>query len=217
MSSVPMQLIRFHYVPMMRTTFTNATIALLLILFPFVPSFAYARASLTGQSEIGTSFSGGAALGASATNTTDEVGTIVITRDSIEPASASGTSSVRAQASALAAHDATVSKVELSSSKVSLTYHEPAKLFGFIVVSVPVTVSVDATGSANVEYPWYSFLLATDRVGLGVEAQAAAQSVIGTTSGSSASTKLSGRTQVRILDALHVLLQTEAGIGNSTR
>src|SRR3989344_3384943 len=59
--------------------------------------------------------------------------------------------------------DTNVSSVEATSDSVAVTYKQQAKLFGFIPVIVDATAPVDAGGSVTVSYPWYAFLMVTNK------------------------------------------------------
>jgi hypothetical protein len=124
-------------------------------------------------------------------------------------ATSSAHAALRMHAAKLTASDAKVTSVILSSRKVSLWYREPARLFGFIPLTVPVQISVDTNGTATVLYPWYGFLLSADQAALVVRAQAAARQELGGER-SSANSSLSTEAQARLLDSLHALLVEEA-------
>lgn len=189
-------------------------------LSPVMPLAAHAEAGATLTGNAGISVSG---IGVAATNTNLD-GTailkaepIVITRATIKAslAASNGTSaeatsseSLRTQATALVSEDARISSVVLSNTKVSLSYQEPAKLFGFINVNVPVEVSVAANGSTVIDYPWYSFLLSSDQAGLAIRAQAAVSSAL--PARTNASVELSAADEARVLSSLHEVMRSEA-------
>lgn len=147
---------------------------------------------------------------------------------------------LRAHANVVAASDANIGSLSLSSDKVSVSYREPARLLGFIHITVPVTVSVDAKGSTRLSYPWYNFLLSTNEAGLSIRAQAAvntalatdataradatARNTTATTSGFAhattnanvaASAGLSIAAQARLLDSIHAALKSTAEASTS--
>lgn len=204
------------------------TLAVLLTsLFPFVPLAAHAEygATLTGNAGIGIS---GSSSSASATadesaSATLETEPIVITRAAAEASlatsgsttSASTSGSLREHANAILSEDSRASAVVLSHDAVSLSYREPAKLFGFIRVDVPVEISADASGKVKINYPWYSFLLSTDRTSLMIRAQAAVSSELA--SDTSASGALSATEKANLLDSLHEVMRSEASGSLSTR
>lgn len=64
-----------------------------------------------------------------------------------------------AYASSAVRADKNIDGVVLSDSGVMVRYMQPAKLFGFIPVSVTVTTEVDNQGHVAVKYPWYRFLV----------------------------------------------------------
>ncbi|MBU6323528.1 MAG: hypothetical protein KGI41_00685 [Patescibacteria group bacterium] len=126
---------------------------------------------------------------------------------------ASPVDGLRAHADAMAAGDAQVSSVKLSPAQVSLAYDEPAELFGFIGMRLPVQVSVSAAGVTTMTYPWYRFLFSTDSVGLSVRTQAAVASVLPAHVSASGGFTLSE--QARILDALHGALENPVSTGGA--
>lgn len=62
--------------------------------------------------------------------------------------------------------DENISKIETSSKNVSVTYNQPAKLFGIIPVTVKATATVSAEGKVDVTYPWFAFMLTTNEANL---------------------------------------------------
>lgn len=194
-------------------------LAVLAAFFPLMPFVAHAStsATLTGNSDL--TLSSNASVGATATDvsagTSLETGPIIITRTDAgaQPSvSATGTTSssesLQTHAKTLVSDDAKVSSVELSSDKVAVSYQEPAKLFGFIHVSVPVTVVVAASGTTSISYPWYSFFLSTDQASLAVRTRDTVSSEFAARTDASA--KFSSAEEVRILDSLHQVLRSQA-------
>lgn len=53
--------------------------------------------------------------------------------------------------------DASVQMATSSTDEISLSYLEPAKLFGFIPMQVPMTATAKSSGDLMVDYPWYGF------------------------------------------------------------
>ncbi|NNM83619.1 hypothetical protein HKL94_00130 [Candidatus Parcubacteria bacterium] len=155
----------------------------------FVITHTNAQAMLSGNSSAQTTTNARASLGSSSSAT------------------------LHTHAAALVASDTNVSSVTLSPQKVTLSYKEPAKLFGFIGVWVPVSVSVGATGTTTVAYPWYSFLMSTNQAALTIRAQAAVDKEM---VAASSSNRLSANMQTRVLDSLHAVLSSEANIGATT-
>ncbi len=206
----------------MKTRFIISLIASAAAL-PLAPVIVHAQthAALTGDLSGGAGLSAVRATGTaqmSADATVPDETPIVITRDDIAlglastsaaTTSASASSSLRAQADALARTDAHVSSIRLSSSKVSISYTVPAKILGMISISIPVELSVDATGTTSVRYPWYSFLLSTDRVGLAIRTEAVAREDLAHES-PNATGGLSVAAQARLLDSLHAILKDSA-------
>ena len=204
----------------MKTRFIISFIASAAVL-PLAPAFVHAQthAALTGDLSGSAGLSavratGTAQAGADAT-VTDET-PIVVTREDVGLAgtnaattSASASSSLRAQANALAKTDMHVSSIRLSSNKVSISYTVPAKILGMIGISIPVELSVDASGTTSVRYPWYSFLLSTDRVGLAIRTEAVAREDLAHES-PNATGGLSVAAQAHLLDSLHAILKDSA-------
>ncbi|MCE9643632.1 hypothetical protein K8Q93_00045 [Candidatus Parcubacteria bacterium] len=109
---------------------------------------------------------------------------------------------LNAYASSAVRADKNIDGVVLSDSGVMVRYMQPAKLFGFIPVSVTVTTEVDSQGTVSVKYPWYRFLVAVgdkeeletviqSRVDSALEAHA---SESGQAAASAAGSGLTGRT-----------------------
>ena len=76
--------------------------------------------------------------------------------------------SLNAYANAMSKVDASVRTVEISdSTKVTVEYTRPAKLFGFIDATYTETATVEANGNTkpevSVKKPWWTFLASTDR------------------------------------------------------
>ncbi len=62
--------------------------------------------------------------------------------------------------------DNNISAVESASDSVAVTYKQKARLFGFIPVTVNATANVDASGNVTLSFPWYAFLMATNKADL---------------------------------------------------
>jgi len=203
-----------------------------LVLVPLVPLGAHASAlgaSVSDSASIGTELQNALTTNANAsvsaktdvsagesaagTTTSDESATatpIVVTRADVGTegvASSSADAALAAHARAVLSSDARISSISLSPARVMLAYRIPAKLFGVFSVSVPLTVSVAAGGATTVSYPWYGFLLAGDKAGLSIRAEAAAQSDLAATSTGSA--KLSPEAQAALLNSLSAVLEAQ--------
>ncbi|HUQ30100.1 MAG TPA: hypothetical protein VM103_01115 [Candidatus Paceibacterota bacterium] len=133
----------------------------------------------------------------------------------------SGTATTVSSEAALETHAMTLTKsdenleaVALSSDKISLSYREPAKLFGFITLHVPIQVTVTASGEAKVHYPWYSFLMATNQAGIAVRTQAITDQHL--SGEETATTTFSTETKTRLVDSLHAMLKSEAAVHATT-
>lgn len=200
----------------MRTAILGISTGLLVLAAPLLPLAAHAH--------MGLGLSGAAALelnGIASESILDaaaevdaDVATnpVVITRTSLESkagieTAAAAPSPLEAYAHSLVQEDANVSAVVLSSNNVALSYRMPAKLLGLFSVNVPVTVSANASGKMEVSYPWYSFLLSTDRVALSIRAEAAAANALSAHVASE--TELSALDQVRLMNSLHMTLKSQ--------
>lgn len=67
--------------------------------------------------------------------------------------------------------DENVESIEAAQNSVSVTYKDRAHLFAVIPVMVDATATVDAEGNVEVSYPWYSFLMSTDKAELEAKIQ----------------------------------------------
>ena len=75
--------------------------------------------------------------------------------------------------------DKNISSVESASGEVAVTYKQPAKLFGFIPVTIAATATVDASGNVEVSYPWYAFLMVTNESDLEARIQDSVDATLG--------------------------------------
>ena len=83
--------------------------------------------------------------------------------------------------------DKNISSVEAASGEVVVTYKQPAKLFGFIPVTIAATATVDASGNVEVSYPWYAFLMVTNKSDLEARIQDSVSAELGANAAQSAS------------------------------
>ncbi len=101
--------------------------------------------------------------------------TVSTTTTAVDTSGIIGTGTVTVNAAAdlqsvagtIQSSNSSVASVDVSNdTQVSVTYHRPAKLFGFIETTITekATVSTDASGKAmiSVEKPWWSFLATSD-------------------------------------------------------
>lgn len=128
----------------------------------------------SGTTTGGTGSSGSADADATLeANAVVEIQPVIITRAEVDAgtvqATASSPSAVTTRA-ALSGYvaaemkaDKNISSVEAASDSVAVSYKQSAKLFGFIPVTVNATATVDASGNVTVSYPWYAFLMATNK------------------------------------------------------
>ena len=89
-----------------------------------------------------------------------------VTTSSVAPASVKTNADLSGYVAAQMKADENISAVESASDSVAVTYKQKAKLFGFIPVKVNATATVDAAGNVTVRYPWYAFLMATNKADL---------------------------------------------------
>ena len=117
--------------------------------------------------------------------------------------------------------DKNISSVEAASGEVVVTYKQPAKLFGFIPVTIAATATVDASGNVEVSYPWYAFLMVTNEsdleariqsrvsadVNLDVSANAEANADANATA--EATAQLTAEAQAKVVAAVKAAMQAE--------
>ncbi len=180
----------------------------------------------------GTQSSGSADANATMeANTTVTIQPLIITRADVDAgtvkATASSPSSVKTQAD-LSGYvagemkvDTNISSVEAASDNVAVTYKQRAKLFGFIPVTVDATANVDASGNVTVSYPWYAFLMVTNKSDLEtriqnrVDADASltasvnASANVDASATAEAAAQLSADAQARIVAAVKAAMQAE--------
>ncbi len=116
---------------------------------------------------------------------------------------------VKSHSEAAMKADTDLTAVENASDSVSVSYREPAKLFGFIKVHVSATAEARADGSVSVTYPWYAIIMTKDRVGL----ENSVKAHVGTAA--SADSTLSANTRIHLIDLLQAGLRehAEASVG----
>ena len=113
--------------------------------------------------------------------------------------------------------DKNISSVEAASDNVAVTYKQNAKLFGFIPVTVDATANVDAEGNVTVSYPWYAFLMMTNKSDLQAtiqnrvtaDANLAASTNVTADASAEAAGQLSADAQARIVAAVKAAMQAE--------
>jgi hypothetical protein len=160
---------------------------------------------------------GGAGSGTSDTGSvmvsimpTDVDSMTVVNTTTLDAAAVATSADLNAYAKATTASDKNVRKIESSSSSVSLGYFERAHLFGFIPVTVTVVGNVAADGTVSVTYPWYSFLLSTDRDAIQTSLQNRVQAEMTTMMiAPSSSTPFTAVDQAHLLADIRTVLKTE--------
>ncbi len=81
--------------------------------------------------------------------------------------------------------DENLSSLGFAADRVEVTYREPARFLGFIPSSVNVRVSAQSDGSVEVSYPWYSFLMASDRSDIDASVKSEVASYMNSSAGAS--------------------------------
>lgn len=102
--------------------------------------------------------------------------------------------------------DENVARVETSADKVSVTYKQNAKLFGFIPVTLDATATVDAEGTMDVKYPWYAFLAVTNEADLEADLQSRVDSVFALGANAEASAELGASTQAHLINEIRAVM-----------
>lgn len=146
-----------------------------------------------------------------------------ITRSDLEPApvptafTASGQVKTKADLSgfivAQMQNDANVSAVQASTSAISVTYPQYAKLFGVFPVTVDTTATVNADGTVSISYPWYRFLLSSDDHDLQAKLQSRISTALQTSTPSTvnagAAAQLSLAAQAKLISDMRATMQEE--------
>ena len=189
-------------------------------------------AESSGTTSGGAQSSGSADAGATIqANAGVTVQPLIITRGDVDAgtvkATVSSPSAVTTQADLsgyIAAEmkaDANIWKVEAASDNVAVTYEQRAKLFGFIPVTIDATATVDANGNVEVSYPWYAFLMVTNKADLeariqnqvsanvDLDASANVEANAGASASAEAAAQLSAEAQARIVAAVKAAMQAQ--------
>ncbi len=112
-------------------------------------------------------------------------------------------SDVATYISSITSADTNIVAATSSSNGVTFSYLEPASLFGFIPLTVPVTATLQNGGESSVSYPWYGFFLSGNRSTIESGVQQAVSGVLGGNTSS-----LNAQTQATILDIFHSIFKT---------
>jgi len=117
--------------------------------------------------------------------------------------------------------DSNIASIEAASDNVAVTYKQSAKLFGFIPVTIDATATVDANGNVEVSYPWYAFLMVTNKADLeariqnqvsanvDLDASANVEANAGASASAEAAAQLSAEAQARIVAAVKAAMQAQ--------
>lgn len=150
---------------------------------------------------------------------------IVITRSDVEasgeisasvsPASVGSEADLSGFVAAQIVADENLSKVESSSSRVSVTYPQKAMLFGFIPVTVKATATVEADGTVDVQYPWYAFLMVTNETALEVGIEAEVPSLSSATVDATISADLTAQAQAELIDEVRAVMEAQLALDAS--
>lgn len=133
-------------------------------------------------------------------------GDVVSTATAMSAISVSTQADLKAYATSFISSDEDVTRVEADADEVSVWYKQPAKLLGFIPVRVSAQASVNADGTVDVDYPWYSFLTTYDDAKLESDLDVAAGSIARAES----TTDFSASVQARIIEAIHRVVKAHA-------
>lgn len=96
--------------------------------------------------------------------------------------------------------DANLQGMEFSDEEIAVSYKQPGKILGFIPVLVTVEASLDAEGNIDLDYPWYQFIVVTDRA----ELESELQSEVGARA---AGADLAAQSKAEIASRLHSALR----------
>ncbi len=203
------------------------TLMALLLGVTFAPAAAFG-ASLSQDTSVGVTVGGSTSTGNATATVSVEAETGIlpfsIKRDNDNAALGDSATTIKSDAgvetsadarlrsavNAIAAEDANVSAVSVSESEVMLAYQQPAELFGFISITVPVKVAIEASGKAEVRYPWYRFLLATNQESVEARVDALVREQVDASAGADASIK--AEAALELVESLHAVLQSEAAV-----
>jgi len=164
----------------------------------------------SSSSNQGTNASGSGTIGA-------DVGLITVTRADVSseesaqvtistPSAVKTSADLSAYASGVVGGDKNVDAVAASEDSVSVSYKQPAKLFGFIPIFLSATATVKSTGETTVSYPWYAFLATTDSAMVESNVKAATAATLAANAGADA--KLSAATQAKLVEEIHAALKS---------
>lgn len=159
---------------------------------------------------------------------------VVVTRSDVEgegavsasasPESVSVDTDVSGFVAAQVASDENVSKIESSAHRISVTYPQKARLFGFIPVTVDATATVLADGTVNVRYPWYAFLMVTNQTALESEIESRVTSlnslsVRSVSAEADAELELAASVQAKLIDEVRTVMESTltADVGGSVQ
>lgn len=169
--------------------------------------------SSAATSTVGT---GTTATGAITVDLGDEG--IIVTRSDVSSSatvmnaiSVSTSADLETYAAAFISNDENVTRIEADGKEVSVWYKQPAKLLGFIPVSVSAEGSVNADGSVDVSYPWYSFLATYDDARLESNLDLAAGSI----ARAEASSEFSASVQARLIESIRMVMKAHAAASAS--
>ena len=115
--------------------------------------------------------------------------------------------SVKAYVESVEESDKNIDDVKSTSDHVSVSYKQPAKLFGFISMDMSVKGSVDTKGNVRVNYPWYSFLTNyKSDTKLESDINIAVSSIVDT----EGETEFSGSLQTQLITAIHTVMKAHS-------
>jgi hypothetical protein len=165
------------------------------------------RSHLTPES--GTGEEGTGTVGAGTTTATAAAGAHMTASD----ITANG--DLDTYARALLESDTHVEDVSAEATSVSVSYDEPARLFGLFPMLVAVRATANADGSVKINYPWYRFLMAADDTQLRAALAERVGAELGSAHADAATTTalmqgtLSANAKARLIEALHDILKSK--------
>ncbi len=106
--------------------------------------------------------------------------------------------------SALLSSDSNIQSVDTAETHVRITYAVPAKVFGFVPVTLRVTAGAYISGATEVAYPWYGFTMSRAVAEFKTMLAERIEPVIPTT-------EFTLEDQKMLIDELHVALAAKFG------
>lgn len=142
--------------------------------------------------------------------TREEINREAIVSGSASPQTVNTDAEISGYVAAQMAADMNVSRMESSRSRISVTYPQKVKLFGFVPMTVEATATVLADGTVDVRYPWFAFLMVTNEVDLESEIEDRASTLPSPSLNASAeaSLELTARAQAELIDTVRAAMES---------